>query len=323
VNYSYYYENGKNTKQTLVTSCTAMYHAARLGLSGLIKRLIVNGYDVNAKAQIDFGKYDYPIIVAASGKHWPTVDLLIDAGASLNVTSEKGDILSALARACTPEIWWLIKKVLDKGGWQLLQESTTASRENPKITRISVLGTLAFHPLDASEMVELFINSGADVNDWLDYGLTEKGRPERVRQGGPPLQRAAFQGNNKVLEVLLKAGAWINFSYCELGSPLQAATRGNRESTILLLLKLNADANARGGALGTPLQAAAWNGNPRIMKLLLNHGADVDIEAGLYGCALNAAIQQKHKVAVELLLSKEQISINSAHHITCPAIDKQ
>jgi ankyrin repeat protein len=306
VNYSEYWENRRERKQTLVASCPAMYHAARLGLSGLVKRLIVNGYDVNAKAQIDFGKYDYPIIVAASGKHWTTVDLLIDAGASLNVTSRQGDVLSALARACTPEIWWLIKKVLDKGGWQLLQESTTAFRYDSKITQMSVLSTLALHPLDASEMVELFIKSGADVNDWLDSGVIENLMKvkESAQYSSPPLQRAAFQGNNRVLEVLVKAGAWINFSYGELGSPLQAATRGNRESTILRLLELDADINAKGGALGTPLQAAAWNGNVRIMTLLLNHGADVDVEGGLYGCALNAATQQKHKDAVELLLSK-------------------
>jgi ankyrin repeat protein len=306
VDYSEYWENRREIKQTLVTSCPAMYHAARLGLSGLLKRLIVNGYDVNVKAQIDFGKYDYPIIAAASGKHWATVDSLIDAGASLNVTSRKGDVLSALARACTPEIWWLIKKVLDKGGWQLLQESTTALRHDLRITQMSILSTLALHPLDASEMVELFIKSGADVNDWLDSGVIEKlkKKKDHGQYSSPPLQRAAFQGNNRVLEVLVKTGAWINFSYCELGSPLQAATRGNRESTILRLLELDADINAKGGALGTPLQAAAWNGNVRIMTLLLNHGADVNVEGGLYGCALNAATQQKHKAAVELLLLK-------------------
>jgi ankyrin repeat protein len=285
----------------LVPNCTAMYHAARLGLSRIVKRLIANGHDMNAKAQTEFGEYDYPIIVAASEKHWATVDLLIDAGASLHVFSREGSFLTGLAQGCGPEIWWLFKKVLDRGGSQLLQESATWRSYTDEI---SVLEALALHPLDAWEMVELFIRNGADANDWLDYELMEnlmKGK-ELAQYGSPPLQRAAFQGNNRVLEVLVKAGAWINFSCCELGSPLQAATRGNRESSILRLLELDADINVKGGALGTPLQAAAWNGNVRIMTLLLNHGADVNVEGGLYGCALNAAIQQKHKDAVEVLL---------------------
>jgi ankyrin repeat protein len=288
----------------LVPNCTAMYHAARLGLSRIVKRLIVNGHDMNAKAQTEFGEYDYPIIVAASEEHWATVDLLIDAGASLHATSREGSFLTGLARGCSPEIWWLCKKVLHMGGSQLLQELAAVPSWSRSDEHISVLGALAFHPLDAWEMVELFIKNGADANDWLDYGLMEnlmKGK-ERARYGSPPLQRAAFQGNNRILEALVKAGAWINFSRCELGSPLQAATRGNRESTILRLLELDADINVKGGALGTALQAAAWNGNVRIMTLLLNHGADANVEGGLYGCALNAAIRQKHKDAVEVLL---------------------
>ena len=292
---------------TLVTDCTAMYHAARLGHPKLVRRLIANGHDVNAKTQPDFGVYDFPIIVAASGEHWATVDLLIDAGASLHVTSRKGSFLTGLARGCSPEIWWLFKKILHMGGSQLLQELTAAPGQPWIDENISVLGALALHPLDAREMVELFIKNGADANDWLEYDSIErnmkgKAPAEYARYGSPPLQRAAFQGNNRVLEVLVEAGAWINFSYCELGSPLQAATRGNRESTIFRLLELDANVNVKGGPLGTPLQAAAWNGNVRIMNLLLNHGADVNVEGGLYGCALNAAIRQKHTDAVELLL---------------------
>jgi ankyrin repeat protein len=288
----------------VVTNCTAMYHAARLGLSGLVKRLIANGHDINAKAQTEFGKYDYPIIVASSREHWAIVDLLIDVGASLHVTSSEGNFLTGLARGCCPETWWLFKKVLHMGGWQLLQRLTTVPGRWWIDKKISVLGALALHPLDAWEMVELFVKNGADANDWLDYNSIKSNMKEReyAQDGSPPLQRAAFQGNNRVLEVLVKAGAWINFSYCELGSPLQAATRGSRESTILRLLELGADINIKGGALGTPLQAAALNGNVRIMNLLLNHGADVNVEGGLHGCALNAAIQQKHKNAVEVLL---------------------
>jgi ankyrin repeat protein len=222
-----------------------MYHAARLGHPKLVRRLIANGHDVNAKTQTDFGVYDFPIIVAASGEDWATVDLLIDAGASLHVTSRKGSFLTGLARGCSPEIWWLFKKILHMGGSQLLQELTAAPGQHWIDENISVLGALALHPLDAREMVELFIKNGADANDWLEYdsierNMKEKAPAEYARYGSPPLQRAALQGNNRVLEVLVEAGAWINFSYCELGSPLQAATRGNRASTIFRLLELDA-----------------------------------------------------------------------------------
>ena len=285
----------------LVTECTPpMYHACRLGLTGLVKRLVRAGYDMDARSGGSNAEHRYPILASAFNQHWDVVEALVESGASIHVYND-GTLLNALAETLTAATWGLFTRVLDQGGLQLLNKSKRRADSSSWCN--DVLDALALLPSDSWEMVELLIREGAGVNSSTKFRQTEiETDREPVSAGGPPLQLAAFQGNKKVIESLIKAGANLSFSFCELGSPIQAAVRGNRKETLLQLLEYGADINLEGGALGTPLQAAAWNGNLELLNFLLRGGAKVNSGGGLYGGALSAAIHQKHTDIVETLL---------------------
>jgi len=281
---------------TVIPKGLPLYHAACLGLASLVKKLVENGHDMNVKSRSSGGEKEFPILAAASRRHWDTVGLMVDSGARLDVFSNDGEtLLSSIARASDPQLWPLFNKVLEKGG---IIESP-----HPNPYKDSLLGTLALDPSDSWDKMELLIRNGADVDEVRRFETLPFSNGGRLYYGDPPLQLAAFQGNMRVMKGLIQAGARIDFSCCELGSPLQAAALASREEVIMHLLDLGADINACGGLLGTPLQAAAFSGNTRILNLFLGHGAEVNIKAGIFGGALSAALAQRHNHVVKVLIS--------------------
>lgn len=293
---AHWWKNERERVLTVIQKGPPLYHAACLGLVSLVKKLIENGHDMNARFGLSGRGKEFPILAAASHRHWDIVGLMVDSGARLDVSSDYGEtLLSSIATSSDPRLWPLFKKVLEKGGIVELPD--------PNLDRESLLGTIALDPSDSWDKMELLIRNGADVDEVRRFETPPYPGGDRYCQGNPPLQLAAFQGNMKVVKGLIQAGARIDFSYCELGSPLQAAALATREEVIMHLLDLGANINACGGFLGTPLQAAAFSGNTRILNLLLGHGADVNIKGGFYGEALSAALAQKHKDIAKVLIS--------------------
>ncbi|KAH8790716.1 ankyrin repeat-containing domain protein [Hyaloscypha finlandica] len=292
----HWWGNEQERVLTVIQKGPPLYYAACLGLASLVKKLVEKGHDMNVKFSSSGGEKEFPILAAASRRHWDTVGLMVDSGARLDVSSEDGKtLLSSIATASDPQLWPLFNKVLEKGG---IVESP-----RPILFRDSLLGTLALDPSDSWDKMELLIRNGADVDEVRRFKIRPFSDGYRHYEGNPPLQLAAFQGNMRVVKGLIQAGARIDFSHCELGSPLQAAALANREEVVMHLLDLGANVNAFGGFLGTPLQAAAFSGNTRIVNLFLGHGADVNIKGGFYGEALSAALAQKHKDIVKVLIS--------------------
>jgi ankyrin repeat protein len=126
--------------------------------------------------------------------------------------------------------------------------------------------------------------------------------------GWTPLSKAAENGHEKVVELLLSKGADVNAQGGVYGNALQAASFGGHDTTVELLLSQGADVNAQGGGYGNALQAASYRGHDTTVELLLSQGADVNAQGGgVYGNALQAASYQGHDTTVELLLSKGAI----------------
>lgn len=109
---------------------------------------------------------------------------------------------------------------------------------------------------------------------------------------GYALQAAADgEGNDDIVELLLKNGADVNHVGGVYGTALQEASEAGFESTVLLLLSRGADPNIVAGAHGTALQAAAYRGFRNIVDILLEHSADVDIQGGAKGNAIQDAME--------------------------------
>lgn len=118
-----------------------------------------------------------------------------------------------------------------------------------------------------------------------------------------PLHYAAGLGLERVVKLLLDAGADVN-AHSELwGSALQIASHHGHELTVKLLLEAGAEVNAQCSRFeGTALWEASCCGHEPLVKLLLNVGADVNAQSRGQLDALGAASYKDHKQIVKLLL---------------------
>ncbi len=121
--------------------------------------------------------------------------------------------------------------------------------------------------------------------------------------GATALQWAAYRGDAKLAELLLKAGAKPGLANHDGATPLWlAATRGDA-AVIEALLKGGADANEQLPLGRRPLMLAARSGNVDAVRALLEHGADVNASETERGTtALMQAADQGHADVLKELI---------------------
>lgn len=146
------------------------------------------------------------------------------------------------------------------------------------------------------ETVKLFLEAGMDLN------IKEK--PECTDCACNSLALAAEHGRNKIVQLLLDAGADINDNSCG-GSPppLFMAAEGGHPSTVQLLLKRGAggvNELTRGGE--TLLVWAAKGNDIASIKTLLNRGADINKVDANGQTALTIAAKNGNAILVRLLI---------------------
>ena len=287
------------SKMALVELYPPLFYAAQLGLTKVLCAFIEYGDDLNVRSS---GSYEYPILTAAfrDNHDWEVVQILVNAGADINVCTFEGNVGCALAKHAGPAHWELLKELVRRG-----IDLETQSRY--RVTAKPVITCIAGHPTDPAELVRYLIEAGADFKQ-TSPGSTDTGIGVSVWPfGGPPLQVAALTGNLEVVKVLVAAGASLDFAQCVYGSPLQAAVSRNQDTVVRHLLESDLDINAKGGRLGTALQAASWIGNETMVSTLLEAGADISIGGGLFGGPLAAAVSRQHRSLVKLLLDRGAI----------------
>ena len=160
----------------LGVDCNTMWAVSRRGDEQVMQMLINAGADVNVSAQE--GLFGSVLQAASFGGHEKVVKMLIDAGAHIN--AQGGECGSALQAA-------------SHGGHE--------------------------------KVVEMLIERGADVN-------AQGGRY------GNALQAASLRGHGKVVKMLLERGANVNAQGGECGDALQAAlARGHDKLVAMLIAK--------------------------------------------------------------------------------------
>ncbi|KAH8727407.1 ankyrin repeat domain-containing protein [Phaeosphaeriaceae sp. PMI808] len=136
----------------------------------------------------------------------------------------------------------------------------------------------------------------------------------RDSYGQTLLYLAAEHGHQRMVKLLLDAGAEINAqgrrygialqeAGRRYGNALQAASAGGHEQVVKLLLDAGAKVNAQGRFHGNALQAASAGGHEQVVKLLLDKGTEVNAQGRRYGNALKAASAGGHEQMVKLLLN--------------------
>jgi ankyrin repeat protein len=126
-----------------------------------------------------------------------------------------------------------------------------------------------------------------------------------AEDGYQPLGLAAFCGQLKVVDFLLKAGAGANAisRSKSKATPLHSAVAGGFMEIAYRLLEAGSDPNVQQVDGLTPLHYAAQNGHVEMIRLLLEYGANLPAQDKNGKTALDLASEKGHTMAVMLLRS--------------------
>lgn len=125
----------------------------------------------------------------------------------------------------------------------------------------------------------------------------------RDSRGWTPLHYAAFNGQTKMILLLVARGAAVDAADKDGATPLHAAATSVHPDTIAPLLESGAAVNAPDHHGDTPLQDAASAGNADAVSLLLAHGANLESRNNEGFTALNKAAWFGRTDMVALLLA--------------------
>jgi len=184
---------------------SALFIAAENGNRAMVELLIDAGADINIRDEIWT-----PLSGAASRGHFHVVRLLIEEGANVNVVEEDGE--SPLYIAAINGHIQIVRLLLDAGAYININDgvwsplSAAARRNNVQVAN-------------------LLIERGANINQTDDNGIT-------------PLLTAVFGGRYQIVKLLLENGADIN---------IRGNLFGSRPLTPLMMAKTNLRALERSG----------------------------------------------------------------------------
>lgn len=123
------------------------------------------------------------------------------------------------------------------------------------------------------------------------------------KQNSTPLFIACQKGHERIVQLLLEAGALPNLTSFKGGTPLVKAAKENHITCIKLLLEARANINIQESTGATALHWAAYLNHVQLAELLLkNEQVDIDIVNKHGVTALTTAVQRNHFTIVDMLL---------------------
>ena len=119
---------------------------------------------------------------------------------------------------------------------------------------------------------------------------------------GDALQTASLLGHEKIVQILIKAGANINAQGRSWGNALVGASKEGHEKVVQMLVTAGADVNIPDKGWGDALQPAAMEGFEKVVRILIDAGANVNARGGICGSALEAASDKGYEKIVQMLV---------------------
>ena len=212
---------------------------------------------VDAKADVNnAGKADMtPLMIAAMMSMNESMEILLNAGADPNYKMKNG--MSILHYAtwrsnCSP----CVQLLIDKG-------ADVNAKDNNGETPITIMMTAS----TAKSRAETVVYT---VNGYKAGGVTVM--PEKYMNP----KESDWDDPDKIIEILVKAGADVNASNVVGTTPLITAAFFNKAQLIQMLIDAGADINMMDKAGITPLMYAAERGSKDAIELLLDKGVDVN-----------------------------------------------
>lgn len=272
--------------------------------------LLKNKVDVDEGAKSENQYYSYsPLYKAVLNGDKEIASILIENGANLNYDTGKGN--TALMWTCLIEDKDMASFLIEKGADVNYVVSFTPSNEDKADLikegmdkkYLNYLSTGTATPLSRAidsnkeTMVSFLIEKGADVNLAVSINNEE--------YSYTMLQKAIYNGNKKIISLVLDAGAKINDNYQNRGTALITAidTKFYDPEIVSLLIEREADVNLESAYDGhTPLTFAVTQNNKDAVLLLLKNGADPNKKSSKFGSPLMIAFQKVNKKMCSLLI---------------------
>jgi len=261
--------------------------AANSGLQETVGMLLEYGVSPNAKGD----KQNTPLHVAAKAGHTGVVRQLIESGADLTASDELDKTPLFLAVANGDEI--MVEHLLDEGAEI---EARTVTGETA-LLHAAATGKLA--------VVRLLLSYGADVNALRTHtpGPARRGTDSPCEAYDSPLQAAAGQGHDEIVEELLVHGADIEIEDDHKRRPLHSAADEGNYIVVKHLIDRSClpDPPEENGR--RPLHLAARAGKLETVKLLLGNGnVESNAPDSLKRTPLSYACENQQEDVVEALL---------------------
>lgn len=293
-------EKGLDVNKVAKSGGTAVMFAAGGGHNETTKFLIEKGADVNVvvRATPDYieqvakaiaeGKEDVEphkdgvtaLIVAAQGGHYGCVELLVKAGARVDVKDDEE--LTPMLSAVKGNFFDVAQYLLEHGA----NPNDIYVDEKQKTHNLLLDAVVAGN----TDLAILLINKGADIT----YTDTD---------GVSIVTQAAYQGQLEVVKALLAKNADINAANNEgINALIAAASEGYLEVVQALLATGKADINSKDKDGTNALMAASVRGHKTVVKELIEKGAEVNAQNVDGHTALMFAYNGKNQV--ETLLDK-------------------
>jgi ankyrin repeat protein len=269
-------ENGADVNVSRGNVGSALCRATKRGQLDLMRYLLDNGADVNGNTDYWIRK---PLCIAITHQNLQTVKLLIGRGADVNFSTRQHDSHWPSPLHFPAEYGYVgIMDCLIKAGADVNVQDSDGD-------------TLLFCAVQADETEAAIhlIEKDADVN-LCQCGL----------KGRSPLHEAADNGNLKIMDCLIKAGADMNVLDSDGDTPLFCAVARHKTKAVINLIENGADVNLCGcGSKGrSPLHVAAQHCDLEIIDCLIKAGAHVNVRDSKGATPLFRAVTEDKTEAV-------------------------
>jgi len=257
-----------------------------------LKEAIANGADVNARDKSGF----LPLCFASQAGNLEMVKILLSAGADVNAQEDyDGD--TALSRAANQKVARLLIEAgatATKTTLFILASRFGQKKEVQKFIKqgidvdatTSQIGETALMNAANAEIAQMLIDAGADVNAQPKCGFS-------------PLINASFKGKEKMVKVLLAAGAEVNGRRPVSGETALMFARKAKIARILIDAGADVNIIDKDAFRRTPLFRAH---NAAVAKVLIDAGAEVNVVCYQGLTPLMRAAMLKDAAMVKVLL---------------------
>ncbi|MEM4367103.1 MAG: ankyrin repeat domain-containing protein [Candidatus Anstonellales archaeon] len=256
----------------------------KISLERIVK-LVLEGADVNVKDNDGWTA----LMMAADKGHGGVVEVLIKAGADVDFQNKKYE-LTALIVAAENGHEKIVEMLIKAGADPFICRDHTPAYECTKNEKIKKI-------LEKRERkrVEEVIE---DVRKWKERGRKEGEKPQGLERA---FMWAAARGCTELIDELIDV---VNVNYKSDGiTMLMIASWSGHEKIVEMLIKAGADVNATSYLGFTALMYAAENGHEKIVEMLIKAGANLDLQDndGRW-TPLMWAVARKHKEVVKTLI---------------------